>query len=831
MKKVLLLLLVLCTSVANAYDFEVGGIYYNITSASQMTVEVTYESREWGWSEYYYRCKYQGDIVIPENVSWNGSTYTVTRIGDHAFATNNSSSFSMYFNNLKSITMPETIQSIGELAFWACYGLTVVRIPASVTSIENNAFAGCNNVIAYFLQSAVPPISYFGLNVSAFGYSSTNEIVVPQKALYEADPEWSQYGSRLVEVVTFDKQPIVYDGSEHILGWTNNMVSYSVELTGNNTSSSSGSNTMRIHLKCYRNEDIFIECDFDYLYEVLKAPLYAHINDANRLYGDDNPDFDYTLSGFVNGENESVITTMPIAKTDATNTSSVGQYPIYLTGEIIDNYELVYEPGMLIVSKAPLSAKVNDTSKRYGAYNPSFSIEYFGLKNGESEPSWITRPSFSTEATKSTPVGQYDVYAINGNPVNYEMSEIEKGILTITPATLKIKVANATRQYYNNNPQFSFSCSGFVNGDGISSLSPQPQLSTIADITSPVGEYVIEAHGAENPNYDIEYEFGTLKVTQRTLQALAANCERPYKTPNPEFIVEYQGFVGNDNEDVLISKPIASTVANINSNVGNYRIDVTGGEALNYLFSYTSGTLTITKAEQQIEWNQDLSNLHVGDQVELKAIASSELPITYTVDDGNIAEIYTSGSKTFLDCISEGQVQILAIQNGNDNYYPSQRIRKTVNISDSSSYVAVSSIILNKTSCELFGIGDELTLVATILPENATNKDVNWMSSNESICTVENGTIIAMDYGTCVIIASSVDGNHIALCNVSVVQKTDLPGDVNNDGEINIADINAIINIILGSHVDDGTFTRADVNGDGEVNIADINAIINKILG
>ena len=139
MKKVLLLLLVLCTSVANAYDFEVGGIYYNITSASQMTVEVTYESRERGWSEYYYRCKYQGDIVIPENVSWNGSTYTVTRIGDHAFATNNSSSFSMYFNNLKSITMPETIQSIGELAFWACHGLTVVRIPASVTSIENNA--------------------------------------------------------------------------------------------------------------------------------------------------------------------------------------------------------------------------------------------------------------------------------------------------------------------------------------------------------------------------------------------------------------------------------------------------------------------------------------------------------------------------------------------------------------------------------------------------------------------------------------------------------------------------------------------------------------------
>ena len=51
-------------------------------------------------------------------------------------------------------------------------------------------------------------------------------------------------------------------------------------------------------------------------------------------------------------------------------------------------------------------------------------------------------------------------------------------------------------------------------------------------------------------------------------------------------------------------------------------------------------------------------------------------------------------------------------------------------------------------------------------------------------------------------------------------------GDVNGDGEVNIADINAVINIILGGGAND----RADVNDDGEVNIADINAIINIIL-
>lgn len=57
-----------------------------------------------------------------------------------------------------------------------------------------------------------------------------------------------------------------------------------------------------------------------------------------------------------------------------------------------------------------------------------------------------------------------------------------------------------------------------------------------------------------------------------------------------------------------------------------------------------------------------------------------------------------------------------------------------------------------------------------------------------------------------------------------------LKGDVNGDGEVNIADINALIDVILGSNHDDDVETRADVNGDGEVNVADINAVIDIIL-
>ena len=55
-----------------------------------------------------------------------------------------------------------------------------------------------------------------------------------------------------------------------------------------------------------------------------------------------------------------------------------------------------------------------------------------------------------------------------------------------------------------------------------------------------------------------------------------------------------------------------------------------------------------------------------------------------------------------------------------------------------------------------------------------------------------------------------------------------VPGDVNGDIEVNIADINAVIDTIQGGN---GSSSLADVNGDGEINIADINAIIDIILG
>lgn len=123
-KSLLLAVIGLLYSVSvSAYHFEVGRIYYNITSFSNKTVEVTYK----GWAEHVY----SGSVVIPASVTYEGDTYSVTRIGEQAFNC----------CPLTNVEIPNSVTSIGANAFYLCTNLTSIEIPNSVTIIESSAFS------------------------------------------------------------------------------------------------------------------------------------------------------------------------------------------------------------------------------------------------------------------------------------------------------------------------------------------------------------------------------------------------------------------------------------------------------------------------------------------------------------------------------------------------------------------------------------------------------------------------------------------------------------------------------------------------------------------
>ena len=86
--------------------------------------------------------------------------------------------------------------------------------------------------------------------------------------------------------------------------------------------------------------------------------------------------------------------------------------------------------------------------------------------------------------------------------------------------------------------------------------------------------------------------------------------------------------------------------------------------------------------------------------------------------------------------------------------------------------VHVSSVSLNMSSLEL-GVGNTATLVATVLPENASNKKVTWSSSDESRATVSSqGVVKGISMGNAVITVTTEDGGKTAQCHVSVTQST-----------------------------------------------------------
>ena len=119
--------------------FSKDGIYYRIVdNVLTNEVEVTSGDKQ-----------YEGDIVIPEKITYAGVDYAVSRIGDGAFSND---------DNLTSVTLHNAIHSIGYRAFHDCDGLTAMNIPGSVKEIGSEAFYGCNNITNLTLAEGIETI-------------------------------------------------------------------------------------------------------------------------------------------------------------------------------------------------------------------------------------------------------------------------------------------------------------------------------------------------------------------------------------------------------------------------------------------------------------------------------------------------------------------------------------------------------------------------------------------------------------------------------------------------------------------------------------------------
>lgn len=169
-------------------------------------------------------------------------------------------------------------------------------------------------------------------------------------------------------------------------------------------------------------------------------------------------------------------------------------------------------------------------------------------------------------------------------------------------------------------------------------------------------------------------------ITKAPLSVVANDIQRSYGEENPELKSIFVGFKNGETNDVLEKQPTLYTTATKESNAGTYPIYCSGAEARNYDITYERGTLTINKASQNITWNQDFSNVSVGDVIELTATCSSYMSVKYRSSDQSALLVTSENNKQYAYVLKPGIVALTAYQNGNNNYEEANEVSKIINI-------------------------------------------------------------------------------------------------------------------------------------------------------
>ena len=436
-------------------------------------------------------------------------------------------------------------------------------------------------------------------------------------------------------------------------------------------------------------ENYDISYDQGHLTVVEADAVVVRAKSYSRQYGDENPVFEFETEG-------AALDGTPEIVCSAVANSPVGSYTIELKQGSIKNYNVHFESGSLVITKAPLSISAGNYTKKQGDAMPVFKASYAGFKNGEDESVLTKQPVFSCEANEASAPAEYAVTISGADAENYDIS-YEQGRLTVTDAdAVVVRAKSYSRVYGDANPVFEFETEGTV-------LDGTPEIVCSADKSSQVGSYTIEVRQGSIKNYNVHFENGSLAITKASLTISAGNYTKKQGDAMPEFKANYTGFKNGEDESVLTKRPTFETTATVESAPGEYPITVSGVEADNYeVKSYIAGTLTVLKRElkkQTITWNQEIK-AKVGSTIEMNATASSGLPVRYSyalapgvetayqvpqIEDNNI---------TFPE---EGTYMLVAIQDGNNEYAAATDTLDVCAISDDEGLMYIDGIYYKYT--------------------------------------------------------------------------------------------------------------------------------------
>ena len=159
----------------------------------------------------------------------------------------------------------------------------------------------------------------------------------------------------------------------------------------------------------------------------IKDDVTLMANSYTRVYGDDNPAFEYTVSG------GTITSGTPTITCSATKESPVGTYDIFISQGSISNPNVQFVNGKLTVKAAPLTISAGSYTMTQGDPMPQFAATYSGFRNNEDEEVLSVKPQFACEANENSAPGTYKISVSGAEAKNYTI-EYVNGTLTILPA-------------------------------------------------------------------------------------------------------------------------------------------------------------------------------------------------------------------------------------------------------------------------------------------------------------------------------------------------------------------------------------------------------------
>ncbi|KAB1155646.1 hypothetical protein F7018_11630, partial [Tenacibaculum aiptasiae] len=386
---------------------------------------------------------------------------------------------------------------------------------------------------------------------------------------------------------------------------------------------------------------------------------------SNKVYGDALGTLPIQYTGFVNGENATVIDTEPSAVPGITidgTTPAGGPHVVNLSGGVDNNYNIVHSNGTITVTKRVLNASVDNKAKVYGDANPTFTMQYSNFVNGDDE-SVITQnvnlgayEAGSTLVSETSPVGSYVITNLPGLFIadNYFINFTNLGVarLTINKKDIEVTVdAGQAKSFGTTDPTFTYrvTSGALVNGDTFTGA-----LSRVAGENA--GTYAInQGTLALNVNYNLSFVPNSFEIHKGAATVIVNNLTQTYDgTTKPVSPTTMPNGLSVD-----VTYDGGSTAP---TNAGTYTVVATVND-VNYQGN-TTETLTINKADQVITFGA-LSNVTYGDaSFNLTATSDSGLGVTYSSSDTSVATI--SGNTVTI--VGAGSTTITANQAGNTNY-------------------------------------------------------------------------------------------------------------------------------------------------------------------